>query len=99
MAVFTRKMKAIGFPNEHTFDINDDESVKRLVVWLEDMRIRQYKVMMKWGGQCVCVCLCNGACVSTAHTNIHTQAHTLKCTPHEGVEYTYLLLLLVCERE
>ncbi|XP_073249220.1 RNA transcription, translation and transport factor protein-like [Porites lutea] len=42
--MFRRKLKALGYHNPEGFDVNSDEEVRNLVVWLEDQRIRLYKI-------------------------------------------------------
>lgn len=42
--MFRRKLKALGYHNPEAFDVNSDEEVRNLVVWLEDQRIRFYKI-------------------------------------------------------
>ncbi|KAM7435790.1 hypothetical protein ABFA07_014302 [Porites harrisoni] len=42
--MFRRKLKALGYHNPEAFDVNNDEEVQNLVVWLEDQKIRLYKI-------------------------------------------------------
>ncbi|KAK2567291.1 RNA transcription [Acropora cervicornis] len=42
--MYKRKLKALGHHNPEGFNINNEEEVKNLVVWLEDQRIRLYKI-------------------------------------------------------
>jgi RLL motif-containing protein 1 len=39
-----RKLQALNYPLANAFDLADDSKVRNLVVWLEDQKIRQYKV-------------------------------------------------------
>lgn len=42
--MYKRKLKALGHHNPEGFNINNEEEVRNLVVWLEDQRIRFYKI-------------------------------------------------------
>ncbi|CAG7836065.1 unnamed protein product [Allacma fusca] len=39
-----RKLQALNYPLASAFDLADESKVRNLVVWLEDQKIRQYKV-------------------------------------------------------
>eukprot|EP01112_Ceratiomyxa_fruticulosa_P015926 TRINITY_DN476_c0_g1_i2.p1 TRINITY_DN476_c0_g1~~TRINITY_DN476_c0_g1_i2.p1 ORF type:complete len:263 (-),score=57.05 TRINITY_DN476_c0_g1_i2:63-851(-) len=39
-----RKLKALNYPKHDAFDPNSDEQLQTLVVWLEEMKIRAYKI-------------------------------------------------------
>jgi len=41
---FQRKLKALKYGDWKTFDINNRQNIQTLVVWLEQTRIREYKV-------------------------------------------------------
>lgn len=38
------KLTALGHPNPDTFDINSEQEYRSVVVWLEDQKIRHYKI-------------------------------------------------------
>lgn len=42
--MFKRKLKALDYFNRESFDINSQQDIKSLVVWLEDQKIRHYKI-------------------------------------------------------
>jgi RLL motif-containing protein 1 len=42
--MFRRKLDALKFPHADSFNSNDELKVRNLVVWLEDLKIRHYKV-------------------------------------------------------
>uniref|UniRef100_F7BMD5 RNA transcription, translation and transport factor protein n=2 Tax=Ciona intestinalis TaxID=7719 RepID=F7BMD5_CIOIN len=42
--MFKRKLNALGYPKSSTFDPSVVEQCKELVIWLEDQKIRHYKV-------------------------------------------------------
>lgn len=42
--MFKRKLTALKHPNPETFNLKDELQFKNTVVWLEDQRIRHYKV-------------------------------------------------------
>lgn len=42
--MFKRKLTALLHPNPDNFNINDESSVRQLVVWVEDHKIRHYKI-------------------------------------------------------
>lgn len=37
-------LAALAYPHAEAFDLSDDVSFRKLVVWLENMKIRQYEV-------------------------------------------------------
>ena len=39
-----RKLKALGYHSPDNVDVKDEEQLKALVVWLEDQKIRHYKI-------------------------------------------------------
>ncbi|XP_068681780.1 RNA transcription, translation and transport factor protein-like [Montipora foliosa] len=42
--MYRRKLKALGHHNPEGFDVHNEEEVRNLVVWLEDQKIRLYKI-------------------------------------------------------
>ena len=42
--MFRRKLKALGYPSADNVNIADSKDLKSLVVWLENQKIRQYKI-------------------------------------------------------
>jgi len=42
--MFQRKLSALGYPNAHSFDATDEDQFHNVVVWLEDQKIRRYKI-------------------------------------------------------
>lgn len=42
--MFQRKLKALGHHNPEGFKLADESDVRHLVVWLEDQKIRHYKI-------------------------------------------------------
>ncbi|KAB7500603.1 hypothetical protein Anas_02142 [Armadillidium nasatum] len=42
--MFKRKLKALDHVNPDDFNVQDENSFKELVVWLEDQKIRHYKI-------------------------------------------------------
>lgn len=42
--MYRRKLKALGHHNPEGFDVQNEEELRNLVVWLEDQRIRLYKI-------------------------------------------------------
>nr|CAG4650373.1 EOG090X0ARU [Sida crystallina] len=42
--MFKRKLTALGYPNPDSFNIADEAQMQNLVVWLEDQKIRRYKI-------------------------------------------------------
>ncbi|XP_042882907.1 RNA transcription, translation and transport factor protein-like [Penaeus japonicus] len=42
--MFRRKLMALEYMNPETFNINDEKSFRDLIVWLEDQKIRHYKI-------------------------------------------------------
>lgn len=42
--MFSRKLKALEHPNPESFALNDEAGVRNLVIWLEDQKIRFYKI-------------------------------------------------------
>lgn len=42
--MYRRKLKALGHHNPEGFDAHNDEEFRNFVVWLEDQRIRLYKI-------------------------------------------------------
>jgi hypothetical protein len=44
MAMFSRCLKALGYPQSESFDATEQVQLRNLVVWLEDMKIRRYKI-------------------------------------------------------
>ena len=49
MSVYQRKLVALGYARADVFDPASDDELFRLIVWLEDMRIRHYKVEERAG--------------------------------------------------
>lgn len=44
MSMYRRKLKALGYHHPETFDVNNEDEFRNLVVWLEDQKIRYYKI-------------------------------------------------------
>ncbi|KAK3737924.1 hypothetical protein RRG08_028549 [Elysia crispata] len=42
--MFKRKLQALDFPDPSMFDIQDDGQFRSMVLWLEDQKIRHYKI-------------------------------------------------------
>ena len=42
--MFRQKLKALDYHSSDTIDVSKQEDLKALVVWLEDQKIRQYKI-------------------------------------------------------
>lgn len=42
--MFKRKLHALDFPNPEKFDVNDDSNFKAIILWLEDQKIRHFKI-------------------------------------------------------
>nr|CAG4641926.1 EOG090X0ARU [Eurycercus lamellatus] len=42
--MFKRKLQALGFPNPDVFNSSDDKQFQNMIVWLEDQKIRRYKI-------------------------------------------------------
>jgi len=42
--MFKRKLSALGYTTPDSFNIKDEQSVRKLVVWLEDQKIRHYAI-------------------------------------------------------
>lgn len=42
--MFVHKLKALGYHHPKAFDINDHQQFTSLIVWLEDIKIRLYKI-------------------------------------------------------
>jgi len=42
--MYRRKLKALGHHNPEGFDVHNEEEFRNLVVWLEDQKIRLYKI-------------------------------------------------------
>lgn len=42
--MFKRKLTALDHPSPDNFNINDDKQFRNLIVWLEDQKIRHYKI-------------------------------------------------------
>jgi len=42
--MFTRKLTALSYPGADTFDHNNQTEYRNLVLWLEDQKIRHYKI-------------------------------------------------------
>ncbi|KAF6018549.1 hypothetical protein EB796_023151 [Bugula neritina] len=42
--MFARKLKALGYPSISNFDHSDQKKIQELVIWLEDQKIRHYKI-------------------------------------------------------
>lgn len=42
--MFQRKLNTLGYHHPSTFDINDRQQFTSLIVWLEDIKIRLYKI-------------------------------------------------------
>ncbi|KAL6058706.1 RNA transcription, translation and transport factor protein [Balamuthia mandrillaris] len=41
---FQRKLRALAYPRADSFDVADSKEVQALVVWLEDLKIRHYRI-------------------------------------------------------
>ncbi|RMX57383.1 hypothetical protein pdam_00016020, partial [Pocillopora damicornis] len=44
MSMFRRKLKALGYHHLETFQVNNEDEFRNLVVWLEDQKIRYYRI-------------------------------------------------------
>jgi len=42
--MFARKLTALDYPSPTQFNVNDTQEFRNLVVWLEDQKIRHYKI-------------------------------------------------------
>ncbi|XP_063222157.1 RNA transcription, translation and transport factor protein [Bacillus rossius redtenbacheri] len=42
--MFKRKLTALDYHTSDNFDVNDDDQYRNLVIWLEDQKIRHYKI-------------------------------------------------------
>lgn len=42
--MFIRKLHALDYPNPDKFDISDENSFRSAILWLEDQKIRHYKI-------------------------------------------------------
>lgn len=42
--MYRRKLKALGYHHPENFDVHNEEEFRNLVVWLEDQKIRCYKI-------------------------------------------------------
>ncbi|PSN35881.1 UPF0568 protein [Blattella germanica] len=42
--MFKRKLTALDYPSSEKFDINDTSAFRNLILWLEDQKIRHYKI-------------------------------------------------------
>jgi len=42
--MYSRKLKALGFHSPETFDHNDRAQYQNVVIWLEDQKIRHYRI-------------------------------------------------------
>nr|CAD7401443.1 unnamed protein product [Timema poppensis] len=42
--MFKRKLTALDYHSQDTFDISDENQFRNLVIWLEDQKIRHYKI-------------------------------------------------------
>ncbi|XP_076314084.1 RNA transcription, translation and transport factor protein [Tachypleus tridentatus] len=42
--MFKRKLTALGYHNPENFNVNDENEFRNVVVWLEDQKIRFYKI-------------------------------------------------------
>nr|CAG4643404.1 EOG090X0ARU [Ilyocryptus agilis] len=42
--MFKRKLQALGFPNPDLFNCSDDKQYQNMIIWLEDQKIRRYKI-------------------------------------------------------
>ncbi|KAL4237381.1 hypothetical protein ACF0H5_002099 [Mactra antiquata] len=42
--MFRRKLIALNYPQPQGFDSNDEKAFRNLIVWLEDQKIRHYKI-------------------------------------------------------
>nr|SVE76562.1 EOG090X0ARU [Daphnia longispina] len=42
--MFKRKLQALGFPNPDTLNTADEKQFRSTIVWLEDQKIRRYKI-------------------------------------------------------
>nr|CAG4646470.1 EOG090X0ARU [Macrothrix elegans] len=42
--MFRRKLNALGYPNPETFNSSDEKQFRNAIVWLEDQKIRRYKI-------------------------------------------------------
>lgn len=47
--MFKRKLLALDYHNIEKFDFKDDEQFRNLIVWLEDQKIRHYKIEDRQG--------------------------------------------------
>eukprot|EP00052_Salpingoeca_macrocollata_P034165 m.10701 g.10701 ORF g.10701 m.10701 type:complete len:243 (+) comp6046_c0_seq1:46-774(+) len=44
MACLLRRLRALDYPHADSFDVSTDGAVRNIVVWLEDTKIRHYKI-------------------------------------------------------
>lgn len=42
--MFKRKLTALDYHSAESFDLNDEKQVRNLILWLEDQKIRHYKI-------------------------------------------------------
>ncbi|XP_046848254.1 RNA transcription, translation and transport factor protein-like [Xenia sp. Carnegie-2017] len=42
--MFSRKLKALGYHSHDCFDVNEQKQFSAVIVWLEDIKIRLYKI-------------------------------------------------------
>ncbi|KAJ4448192.1 hypothetical protein ANN_10205 [Periplaneta americana] len=42
--MFKRKLAALDYPSSDNFNVNDTKEFRSLVLWLEDQKIRHYKI-------------------------------------------------------
>jgi len=42
--MYKRKLQSLGFPSSEFFSASDDKQFQNVVVWLEDQKIRRYKI-------------------------------------------------------
>ncbi|XP_067012742.1 RNA transcription, translation and transport factor protein [Anabrus simplex] len=42
--MFKRKLTALDYPSPDNFNANDDKQFRNLVIWLEDQKVRHYKI-------------------------------------------------------
>ncbi|XP_046441915.1 RNA transcription, translation and transport factor protein-like [Daphnia pulex] len=42
--MFKRKLQALGFPNPDTLNTADEKQFRSTIVWLEDQKVRRYKI-------------------------------------------------------
>nr|CAG4638640.1 EOG090X0ARU [Cyclestheria hislopi] len=47
--MFKRKLSALGYLNVNSFNIADDSQFRNVILWLEDQKIRRYKIEQREG--------------------------------------------------